>query len=113
MPMSNEKLAGRLMVIWAATLVTACGAPSDDKVDTSSASATMIKWILVDACAGNDLCVGAVDAQLQGCLGNSDYRKFMDASTDEEEDLYLDKTLDQIAKCVVDENGKPFFVFGT
>lgn len=94
-------------------LLSACGSPKEEDVASSGASETMIKWILVEACADNEQCSAAVDKQLKSCLQKSDYKKFMAATTEEEEDLYLDKTLEQVAQCILDDSGNPYFKFGT
>jgi hypothetical protein len=103
----------RVLWITAVFLLSACGSPQEDDVASSGASETMIKWILLEACADNGQCSAAVDKQLKSCLQKSDYKKFMDATSEEEEDRYLDKTLEQVAQCILDESGKPYFKFGT
>ena len=75
------------------------------------ASELMIKWVLLEACADNQSCRDSVETQFLSCLEKSDYQAFIDTSSAEEEDLYLDHTMDFMSQCIVDENAKPYFVF--
>lgn len=99
------------LIIPAALLISAFAMSPTHTAAADGASELIIKWVLLEACADNQSCRDSVETQFSSCLEKSDYQAFIDASSAEEEDLHLDHTMDLMSQCIVDENGKPYFVF--
>lgn len=63
---------------------------------------------LIELCGEDSQeCVAAVEAQTQGCMEKSDWRKFVASQDDAEE---LKRFTTEFYTCIVDDDGKPYFV---
>ena len=98
----------RVTVVFIATALL-LGAQSVAVADVFDwVAARGVKSSLSDACEEDPACLKDLDDQFDACLEKSDFLKYMNAPTSEE-DKYLDSTFDYIMSCIVDENGEPWF----
>jgi hypothetical protein len=67
-----------------------------------------LKYNLADVCGKEDKgCISAVDSQTKSCMEKSNWRKFLNSKDDKEESIRF-KT--EFYACIVDPQGKPYFV---
>lgn len=72
-----------------------------------------LKIILKGICGEEDAaCIAAVDSQFDGCHSNNKgaWDKYMNSTSSKEDEL-LEKYSIALYRCIVDENGDPYFTF--
>ncbi len=67
-----------------------------------------LEYKLISLCGDEDkACISAVQAQMKGCMEKSAWRRFFDKQEDQAE---LKRFTTAFYACIVDPNGKPYFV---
>lgn len=66
-----------------------------------------LEFSLVDLCGEEDQeCIAAVKTQIDGCLEESDWRRYLAAEDNIEEENRFAK---KFYSCITDDNGNPYF----
>ena len=91
-------------MIFALFYLTAC---NESEVEEFVFRETL-KYTLTDVCGKDDAgCKNAVDSQTQNCMEKSNWRKFLNDKNNKEESTRFKK---EFYSCIVDPEGRPYFV---
>jgi hypothetical protein len=94
----------KISIVVVSMLLIAC---SDEAVE-ELAFRKSLEYNLSDLCGEDDkACVHAVETQTRGCMEKSDWRKYLKAKDDPVEKK---RFITEFYACVVDPEGKPYFV---